>query len=189
MKELREEIHNSHGNCGKVRLMFQDEAGFGRINKPKYCWCKKGMRPSVPCHHIREYRYAYGAVEPLTGASCFLIMPHCNTVCMNLFLQELSNQFPDDIVLLCCDGAAWHKSKMLDIPDNIVLFYIPPYTPEMNPIEQIWKEIRKLGFKNEVFASLDKVVDRLCRTIRSLVPQLISHITGRAWILNALVGD
>ena len=47
-----------------VRLMFQDEAGFGRNNKPKSCWCKKGKRPSVPCHHIREYRYVYGAVEP-----------------------------------------------------------------------------------------------------------------------------
>jgi len=47
--------------------MFQDEAGFGRINKPKNCWCKKGIRPSVPCHHIREYRYVYGAVEPKTG--------------------------------------------------------------------------------------------------------------------------
>ena len=47
----------------KVCLMFQDEAGFGRINHPKYCWCEKGIRPSVPCHHIREYRYAYGAME------------------------------------------------------------------------------------------------------------------------------
>lgn len=87
MKELQTEIHNRRGNSGKIRLMFQDEAGFGRINKPKYCWCEKGTRPSVPCHHIREYRYAYGAVEPLTGESCFLIMPYCNTVCMNLFLR------------------------------------------------------------------------------------------------------
>ena len=55
--------------------MFQDEAGFGRINKPKYCRCEKGIRPSVPCHHIREYRYVYGAVEPLTGESCFVVMP------------------------------------------------------------------------------------------------------------------
>ena len=60
------------------------ESGFGRINKPKYCWCEKGIRPSVPCHHIREYRYAYGAVEPLTGEGCFLILPYCNTACMNL---------------------------------------------------------------------------------------------------------
>ena len=67
--------------------MFQDEAGFGRINKPKYCWCQKGFRPSVPCHHIREYRYVYGAVEPLSGESCFLIMPYCDTKCMNIFLE------------------------------------------------------------------------------------------------------
>ena len=63
--------------------MFQDEAGFGRINKPKYCWCEKGIRPCVPCHHIREYRYAYGAVEPLTGDGYFLVMPYCNTVCIS----------------------------------------------------------------------------------------------------------
>ena len=100
-------------NKGKTRLMFQDEAGFGRINKPKYCWCKRGKRPNVPCHHIREYRYAYRAVEPLTGDSCFLILPHCNTVCMNVFLEELSKQYPEDMILLCCDGAAWHKSKTL----------------------------------------------------------------------------
>ena len=86
-------------------------------------------------------------------------------------------------------GAAWHKAKDLVIPDNIRLFFIPPYTPEMNPIEQIWKEIRKLGFKNEVFASLDKVVLRLCDTICSLSPNLISHITGRSSIINGLISD
>ena len=121
--------------------MFQDEAGFGRINKPKYCWCQEGIRPSVPCHHIREYRYAYGAVEPLTGDGYFLVMPYCNTVCMNIFLKKLSERFSDDIILLCCDGAAWHKSGGLELPENIILFHIPPYTPEMNPIEQIWREI------------------------------------------------
>ena len=108
--------------------MFQDEAGFGRINKPKYCWCEKGTRPSVPCHHIREYRYVYGAVEPLTGENCFVVMPYCNTDCMNMFLKELSNTFPRDKIILACDGAAWHKSKTLKIPENIELIFIPPYT-------------------------------------------------------------
>ena len=135
---MREEADNCGENRGKVRLMFQDEAGFGRINQPKYCWCVKGIRPSVPCHHIREYRYVYGAVEPLTGESCFLIMPCCNTVCMNLFLEELSRQYPNDRILLCCDGAAWHKADALQVPENLTLFFLPPYTPEMNPIEQIW---------------------------------------------------
>lgn len=164
--------------------MFQDEAGFGRINKPKRCWCKKGLRPSVPCHHIREYRYAFGAVEPLTGQSHFLVLPSCNTVCMEYFLESLSKKYPRDIILLCCDGAAWHKAKQLEVPKNIVLFFIPPYTPEMNPIEQIWKEIRKLGFRNEVFACLDQVVDRLCETILSLSPETVRSITGRDWIIR-----
>ena len=163
--------------------MFQGEAGFGRINKPKYCWCQRGSRSSVACHHIREYRYAYGAVEPLTGESCFLILPYCNTVCMNVFLEELSKQYPDDMILLCCDGAAWHKSESIQVPENIELFYIPPYTPEMNPIEQIWKELRKLGFRNEIFPTLEKVVDRLCETICRLSASLICNITCRDWFL------
>lgn len=136
--------------------MFEDEAGFGRINKPKYCWCRRGFRPSVPCHHIREYRYAYGAVEPKTGESFFLVMPFCNTKCMNVFLEKLSEAYPDDYILLVADGAAWHKSSALKVPANIEILPLPPYTPEMNPIEQIWAWLRLHGFKNEVFQTLEK---------------------------------
>ena len=163
--------------------MFQDEAGFGRINKPKYCWCARGFRPTTPCHHIREYRYAYGAVEPKTGESFFLVLPYCNTVCMNVFLRELSKAYPDDFILLAADGAAWHKSKGLEIPPNIQIIPLPPYTPEMNPIEPVWKELRKRGFRNEIFKTLDAVVGRLCETIRSLSKDTMKSITGRAWIL------
>ena len=87
---------------------------------------------------------------------------------MNVFIQKLSTEFPDDYILLVVDGAAWHKSKSLNIPQNIEIFSLPPYTPEMNPIEQIWKEIRKCGFRNEVFSSLKKVINLLCDTICSL---------------------
>jgi len=164
--------------------MFEDEAGFGRINRPKYCWCYPGLRPSVPCHHIREYRYAYGAVEPLTGESFFLVMPCCNTDCMNVFLQELSKAYPRDRIILVCDGAGWHRSNDLEIPQSIRLLFTPPATPEMNPTEQIWKELRKRGFKNECFTSLEDVVERLCTTICSLSPDTIKSITGRIWILE-----
>lgn len=164
--------------------MFGDEAGFGRINKPRYCWCYPGLRPDVPCHHIREYRYAFGAVEPLTGESFFLVMPYCNTVCMNVFLRGLSQAYPNDQIILVCDGASWHRAKALDIPLNIQLHFLPPATPEMNPIEQIRKEIRIRGFRNETFQSLEKVVLRLCDTICSLSHHIIKSITARNWILN-----
>jgi len=103
---------------------------------------------------------------------------------MNVFLKGLSELHPTDCILLVCDGAAWHKAKALEIPANIRLLFLPPATPEMNPIEQIWKEIRKRGFRNEIFQSLEKVIDRLCDTVSSLSTDVIRSITGRDWILQ-----
>jgi len=168
----------------KIRIMFGDEAGFGRISDPSDCWAPSGVRPIVPCHHIREYEYAYGAIDPIDGESFFLIMPNCDTDCMNVFLRELSAEYPKDYILLPLDNAMWHKSKALTIPDNIRLLYLPPRTPEMNPIEQIWKEIRKLGFKNKTFQTLDKVVKKLCDTCNSLTNDCVKSVTGRDWILS-----
>lgn len=171
-------------NKGKVRLMFMDEASFGRISEPSACWCEKGIRPTVPSHRIREYVYTFGAVCPHDGENFFLILPRCNTETTNLFLDQLSKAYPDDFILLCADNASWHKSQQLIIPDNIEMFYIPPYTPEMNPIEQIWKEIRKCGFKNTAFKSLDKVIEKLCDVICELSNATVTSITGRKWILS-----
>ena len=172
-------------------MLFEDGAGFGRINKPKYCWYEKNVRPSVLCHHIRKYRYAFGAAEPLNGNNGFLVLLYCYTICMNVFLRELSKKYAEDEVLPCCDSAAWQKSKTLFVPENIHLFHIPPYTQEMNPIEQIWRELRKMGFRNEVFSTFNKVVECLCYTIRirALSSDVIRHITARKWIINALIGD
>ena len=170
-------------------LMFQDEAGFGRINKPKRCWCGHGIRPSVPCHHIREYRYLYGAVAPNEGELFSLVMPYTNTSCMNIFLSELSKAYPNRYILLIVDNAAWHHAKALKVPDNIELFPLLPYTPELNPIEMIWDELREKGFRNEIFATLEAVIDRLCEVVLSLTnnPARISSITRRDWCDLALM--
>jgi len=168
----------------KIRIMFEDEAGFGRISDPADCWAPSGVRPITYRHHIREYEYAYGAVDPVDGESFFLILPNSDTKCMNIFLRELSKAYPEDYILMPLDNAVWHKSKTLEVPDNIRLFYLPPRTPEMNPIEQIWKEIRKRGFKNQIFGTLDKVVQRLCDTCNSLTNECIKSVTGRDWILS-----
>ena len=82
------------------------------------------------------------------------------------------------------EGKQNKEINKLHIPENIELFYIPPYTPEMNPIEQIWKGLRITGFRNEVFATLEKVVDRLCDTICTLTSDTIKSITRRSWIIN-----
>jgi len=101
---------------------------------------------------------------------------------MNVFLRELSRKYPDDYLLVVTDGAAWHTAKRLQIPENVKLLYLPPATPEMNPIEQIWAWLRLHGFRNEVFQTLDNVVDRLCEIICSLSNQIVSSITLRTWM-------
>lgn len=85
--------------------------------------------------------------------------------------------------MLIADRASWHTSKGLLVPENIVITPLPPYTPEMNPIEQIWAWIRLHGFRNEVFQTLTKVVDRLCATIRSLSAATVKSIAHRDWLL------
>ena len=164
--------------------MFMDEAGFGRISEPSYCWCPMGIRPVVPCHRVREYVYAFGAVDPIDGEKYFIIAPKCNTEWTNAFLKCLSEAFKDDYILLCVDNAGWHKSQFLEIPDNIIIFYLPAYTPEMNPIEQIWKEVRKDDFKNTLFDSLNDVIDKLCVSVMSLTNDVIKSVCGRNWIVS-----
>ncbi|CIZ34404.1 transposase family protein [Streptococcus pneumoniae] len=162
--------------------MYQDEAGFGRISKLGSCWSPIGVGPHVHSHYIREFRYCYGAVDAHTGESFFLRAGGCNTEWMNAFLEELSQAYPDDYLLLVIDNAIWHKSSTLKIPTNIGFAFIPPYTPEMNPVEQVWKEIRKRGFKNKAFRTLEDVMNQLQDIIQELEKEVIKSIVNRRWI-------
>jgi len=166
----------------KIRLFFMDEAGFGRISEPSYCWCPGGVRPVVPCHRVREYVYAFGAVDPIDGDGFYIIVPKCSTAWTNEFLAALSAAYKNDYLLVPTDNASWHKSQTLIIPDNITIFYLPAYTPEMNPIEQVWKEVRKDGFKNTLFDTLNKVTDKLSNSLMNLSKDVIKSICGRDWI-------
>ncbi|HFI0337434.1 TPA: IS630 family transposase, partial [Streptococcus suis] len=132
-------------------------------------------------HHIREYRYCYGAVDAHTGDSFFIIAGGCNSDWMNEFLRQLSAAYPEDYIILVMDNAIWHKSQTLNIPKNIEFTFIPPYTPEMNPIEQVWAEIRKLGFKNKVFRTLNEVIDKLEEVIQTLTAYQLKSIVHRDW--------
>ena len=100
---------------------------------------------------------------------------------MNEFLRQVSQAYPDDYILLVMDNAIWHKSSTLEIPSNIELAFIPPYTPEMNPIEQVWKEIRKRGFKNKAFQTLEAVIDKLQEVIQGLEKSVLKSTVSRQW--------
>ena len=165
-----------------MRLMFQDEAGFGRISDPAGCWAPPKHRPVVPSQRVRQYKTVYGAVSPMDGESLFVVLDKSNTENMAVFLKALSEKFPNDTILLCTDNASWHTSRDLIVPENIALFYIPPRTPEMNPIEVVWREIRKIGFKNKIFASIKDVVDRFHEVVDNLTKETVKSITLWVWV-------
>ena len=122
--------------------MFVDEARFGRMNRIRPCWAPIGTRPEVAAQLIREYIYLYGAVSPKDGGCVYLIMPTSNTACFQVFLDVLAHKFARQDILLVLDGASNHRCGDLVVPDNVTLLYLPPYSPELNPKENLWNEIR-----------------------------------------------
>ncbi len=141
--------------------MFQDEARFGRMSDPRKCWAPAPCRPMVGLALVREFVYVYAAVSPQDGCLDYWTIPKMNTKNMNQFLSQVRNVHPDEFIVMILDGASSHKGKELIIPDNVVLVKLPPYSPELNPTELIWNELRKNEFANRVFDSLDAVVWQL----------------------------
>jgi hypothetical protein len=99
---------------------------------------------------------------------CSLILLHANTEMMNLFLEHVSHTFSEYFILMQVDQAGWHCAKALVIPENMRLFLQPPYSPELNPVEHIWEEIREKYFYNRMFPSLEHLTDALCLALNTL---------------------
>jgi transposase len=160
--------------------MAEDEGRFGRINDPRRAWVPPAVRPVAPRQIVREYVYVFAAVAPGLGRMTSLILPFANTDMMSLFLEQVAQDFSDYLVLLLIDKAGWHLANALRVPENLRLIPLPPHSPELNPVEHIWDEIREKGFINQVFPSLDEVEDRLCQELVVLGnnPQRLRSMTS-----------
>ena len=168
--------------------MFQDEARFGRISDCRYCWAKFPLRPTLKAMLTHQYVYAYGAVSIPQGDFDSLVLPHVNSGCMALFLAELSTRYPNDNIVMILDGAGWHKSGSMPIPDNIRLLSLPPYSPELNPVEHLWDELREKYFHNHAFDRLDALENQLVDGLLALENdhQRVKSICNWDWIINGI---
>jgi putative transposase len=160
--------------------MAQDEGCFGRISRAKRCWAPPGMRPRVPAQVVREYTYVYTAVAPALGQMVSLILPEASTAMMNLFLEQVSQVFSTHFIVMQVDQAGWHRATDLVVPENIRLIPQPAYSPELNPVEHIWDELREKYFHNRNCSSLDLVIDILCQGLNALTndPERLRSLTG-----------
>ena len=181
------EALNSFAIKQPLRLMFQDEARFGRISDCRYCWAKFPLRPTVKAMLTHQYVYAYGAVSIPEGNFDSLVLPHVNSECMALFLAEVAARYPKDNIVMVLDGAGWHKSLSMPIPTNIRLLSLPPYSPELNLVEHIWDELREKCFHNRAFDSLDALEDHLVDGLLALErdQQRNKSICNWDWIIKA----
>jgi transposase len=132
-----------------------------------------------------QYTYAYGAVSPIDGRFDSLVLPHVNGDCMKLFIDEIASRYPQENIVMVVDGAGWHKTKF-KLPDNLKLYFLPPYSPELNPQEHIWDELREKWFHNIVFDSLDVLENLLVAGLKALEtnPTVVKSIAGWDWIIN-----
>ena len=159
--------------------MFQDEARFGRINDVRRCWAPRPMRPLCRAMVTHEYTYAYGAVDVLNGELDSLILPHVNTNCMQIFLDEVGARHPMHRIILVLDGAGWHASTELKPPGNMKLLSLPPYAPELNPVEAIWGYLKKHEIANLCLHSIDEVGQFARNRLKSM--QRRPHLVTAFW--------
>ena len=140
----------------QIEVWFQDEARFGQQGTLTKVWGRKGSRPIAIKQTEYEWVYLFAAVNPLTGASSAMLAPTVNTDYMNEHLRFISNEAGHDThVVLVLDQAGWHVAKTLRVPDNITLLHLPPYSPELNPIERVWAYLKSHYLSNRVFIDYD----------------------------------
>jgi len=167
-----------------VRLMFEDEARFGRMSDPRACWAPAPQRPTVNLALVREFRYEYAAVSTWDGGLDYMTAEKMNTESMSRFLDQVSKAHQKDFIVMVLDGAGSHKAKELKIPGNVALVFLPSYSPELNPTELIWNVLRRDYFANRVFESLSAATLQAEDGLAHLAGNstAVKHLTNWPWI-------
>ena len=157
-------------------VFFFDEGRFGlKPNLGRY-WARSGRRAVERVQPGYQNFYVYSSVSPQTGDAFSLFLPWVNTEAMNLYLQNLSAAYPEFQILLIWDQAGWHCPKGLQVPDNIQIEPLPPYSPELNPVERLWQWLRRHVCRNRLFESEEALMDALADSLRDLSPSRLASL-------------
>lgn len=169
-----------------MRLFFQDEARFG-LHLPRYRRVTApGVQPRQPVAPLYEYYWLYGAVEPTTGETPGNASSRRRLLWR--FLAEMSRAYAETLNVLVLDNAPAHVAAHVRVPENVVLLYLPPYCPELNPVERLWLEVRRRinVFDAAVRSTLVGLREHVAEIVRGLLSEQIASITGHRYILNSL---
>jgi hypothetical protein len=162
----------------------QDESRCGLLPIVRQRITARGVQPLLSSAYHFASLYLYGAVEPLTGASFFLELPLLNTQGFQLFLDHFAATDPHSFHLLLLDNGAFHKAKALRFPTNVGLLFFPPYAPELNPIERLWRDLKDWLAQSQP-TTLDALSTLLMTRLTHYTPTAVRSLTGFAYLLAA----
>lgn len=171
-------------DSNNIEVWWQDESRVGQQGSLSRVWAAKGTRPRVVRQRQFLNTYIFGACCPDKDKGCALILPECHTGMMQLHLDEISKNIEDGFhAIVIIDRASWHTTEALNIPSNISLLPLPPYSPELNPMEQVWQKIKGDSLTNRTFKDYDDIVESCAKAWNSFCDEdgNIKSLCSRAW--------
>ena len=179
-KKLSAEVENNRN----AELYFFDESRFGTHSKIGHGWFDTGKRTQVEVSLGFKNFYVYSAISSTSGDALHLVMPNVDTDCMNAFLGEMAIQLEGKAAIMVLDGAGWHRSSTLVVPNNIRLVFLPPYSPELNPVEKLWEYIKSHTIKNKIHTCIDKLEEFVGEFISSILPWQIKKTCRCTYLIS-----
>jgi transposase len=156
----------------------------GQKNGTVRQWARTGTRPRQPADQRYKSAYLFGAICPAEGTGAALVMPRADTQAMQAHLKEISrNVTPGAHAVLLLDRAGWHTTSKLSIPNNVSLVFLPPRSPELNPVENVWQYLRQTHLSNRVFETYGAILDAASDAWNRLIekPYKIMSLGLRPW--------
>jgi transposase len=170
---------------GPVKVFAQDETRLGLLPVVRRRITARGVQPVATVLHQFDNFYLYGAVEPTTGASFFLELPYLNSRAFQRWLEGFAAAFPESLNVLVLDNGAGHKAKAVRWPSNVVPVFLPPYSPELNPLERLWRDLKdKLA--DVPTQTLTELSDAMCSIIQHYSPATLQSLTSFAYFVHAV---
>lgn len=165
-------------------MWFEDELRAGQQGTLTRVWAPIGTRPTAVRQTEYKWAYVFASVCPRTGESVALIAPTVNTHLMNAHLRHLSEHLGSSrYAVLILDGAGWHRSRDLNVPANITLLLLPPYSPELNPVERVWRWLRDRKLSNRVLPADAELDALLAEVFNDITPARFRSLCHADWLV------
>jgi transposase len=168
-----------------VRVFSQDESRFGLLTVRRRRLTARGVQPSGQVQHIFEWFYVYGAVAPTTGERFFLDLPYLNAESFQLFVDAFAQAFPDSLNLLLLDNSGAHTAQRIRWPEQVRYVWLPPYCPELNPIERVWRDLKD-DLAWQQFANLDAQQTYVGDLLQAYDAPTLQSLTSYTYLVEAI---